>query len=106
MDEGDTFSERCNQRIQRHKGFKQRQQNKIVRHSRRDCHAQGPIVIAPTKAGKSERSILANEGESGTGNSRKDKIKDTAASSEIMVMVRVLRREAAFLPVTAVTEID
>ena len=31
MYEGDKFSERCNQRIQRHKGFKQRQQNKLMK---------------------------------------------------------------------------
>ena len=51
---------------------------------------------APMSAGKSDRSILAKDGDNGTGNSTKARTYAIAESSAVMVMVRILRAVALF----------
>ena len=51
---------------------------------------------APMSAGKSDRSILAKDGDSGTGNSTKARTYAIAESSAVMVMVRILMAAALF----------
>ena len=57
----------------------------------------GPKANAPMSAGKSDKSIFAKDGDSGTGNSTKASTYALAESSAVMVMVRILKAAALFV---------
>lgn len=48
----------------------------------------GPYAKAPINAGKSDKSIRANDGDKGTGNSKKARIKEMAESTAVIVRIR------------------
>ena len=56
----------------------------------------GPKAKAPMRAGKSDKSILAKEGDSGTGNSAKERAYAIAESRAAAVRVWALRAAGLF----------
>lgn len=53
----------------------------------------GPYAKAPIRAGRSDRSIRANDGDNGTGNSAKASTKLMADKTAIIVIVRTFDKD-------------